>query len=171
MFQSITLGDLARSWRSDPILKLQDAGRGLPIVLDLLSFGGRISLGTSFVLSVLDRVGLYGKPGDPGVVWGTFGNFLTYTAQVNAFAPSWMVPYLGIAASTMELLLGVTLILGVAFRWAAFGTAGLLLVYGSAMAISLGIKAPFDWSVFGAMFCALFLGFAGTKRWSVDSLW
>jgi hypothetical protein len=63
----------------------------------------------------------------------------------------------------------VMLVLGIWLRWAAFGTAGLLLFYGSAMATSLGIKAPFDYSVFGAMCCALFLGLAGSDRWTVGS--
>jgi putative oxidoreductase len=38
------------------------------------------------------------------------------------------------------------------------------------MAISFGIKSPFDYSVFAAMCCALFLGLAGSNRWTVDSL-
>lgn len=168
MLKPVTLGDIVRSSRGEPILPLQSAGR--EAILDLLSLASRLALGISFVLSVCDRLGLYGKPGDRGVSWGTFERFLAYTAEVNSFAPSWMVPYLGTAASAVELLLGVTLILGFALRLAAFGTAGMLLVYGSAMAISLGIKAPFDYSVFGAMCCALFLGLAGSKRWSIDSL-
>lgn len=171
MLKSLTFGDILRSSRGEPVLKLQPAGQSGSMVLDLVSVGSRLALGTSFVLSVCDRLGFYGKPGDRGVSWGTFEHFLAYTAEVNSFAPSWMVPYLGTVASAMELLFGVTLILGLALRWAAFGTAAMLLVYGSAMAISFGIKSPFDYSVFGAMCCALFLGLAGTKRWSVDSLW
>ena len=54
--------------------------------------------------------------------------------------------------------------------WAAFGSAGLLFLFGSAMAISFGIKSPLDYSVFAAMCCALFLGLAGSNRWTVDSL-
>ena len=50
-----------------------------------------------------------------------------------------------------------------ALRWAAFGSAGLLFLFGSAMAISFGIKSPFDYSVFAAMCCALFLGLAGSN--------
>jgi uncharacterized membrane protein YphA (DoxX/SURF4 family) len=81
-----------------------------------------------------------------------------------------MIPFLGTAATVLELLFGVTLILGLALRWAAFGSSGLLFLFGSAMAISFGIKSPFDYSVFAAMCCALFLGLAGSNRWSVDSL-
>jgi hypothetical protein len=66
--------------------------------------------------------------------------------------------------------IGVTLVLGLALRWAAFGGAGVLFLFGSAMAISFGIKSPFDYSIFAAMCCALFLGLAGSNRWTVDSL-
>src|ERR1700754_2306844 len=55
-----------------------------------------------------------------------------------------MIPFLGTAATVLELLFGVTLVLGLALRWAAFGSAGLLFLFGSAMAISFGIKSPFD---------------------------
>ena len=121
-------------------------------------------------MSVSDRLGFYGNPGGRGVSWGTFERFLGYAAKVNAFAPAWMIPILGTAATVLELLFGVTLLLGLALRRAAFGGAGLLFLFGSAMAISFGIKSPFDYSVFAAMCCALFLGLAGSKRWTVDSL-
>ena len=100
--------------------------------------------GFSFLLSVSDRLGFYGNPGGRGVSWGTFERFLRYAAKVNAFAPAWMIPILGTAATVLELLFGVTLILGLALRWAAFGSVGLLFLFGSAMAISFGIKSPFD---------------------------
>lgn len=171
MSKSMTLASIMRTSRREPILKLQSHGRGASFALDLLSLASRVALGASFVLSVSDRLGFYGKPGERGVSWGTFESFLAYTAEVNSFAPARMVPVLGSAATAVELLLGVTLILGFGLRWAAFGTAGMLLVYGSAMAISFGIKSPLDYSVFAAMCCALFLGLAGSNRWSADSLW
>lgn len=171
MPKSINLADVIRTSRGEPILTLQSDRGGATLILDFLSLGSRLALGASFVLSVSDRLGFYGKPGEKGVSWGTFESFLAYTAEVNSFAPASMVLFLGTVASAVELLLGVALILGFALRWAAFGTAAMLLVYGSAMAISFGIKSPLDYSVFAAMCCALFLGLAGSKRWSVDSLW
>jgi uncharacterized membrane protein YphA (DoxX/SURF4 family) len=159
-----------RSLRGEPILKLQSTEQRVSLVLDVLSLGSRVALGAAFLLSVSDRLGFYGSPGKRGVSWGTFERFLDYAAKVNAFAPGWMIPFLGTTATVLEFLFGVTLILGLALRWAAFGTAGLLFVFGSAMAISFGIKSPFDYSVFAAMCCALFLGLAGSNRWTVDSL-
>lgn len=170
MSKSMTLADIMRTSRGEPVLRLQSETARSSLALDLLSLGSRVALGASFVLSVFDRLGLYGKPGDRGVSWGTFDSFLAYTAEVNSFVPSGMVPILGTVATAFELVFGITLILGLALRWAAFGTAGMLLVYGSAMAISFGIKSPLDYSVFAAMCCALFLGFAGPNRWSLDAL-
>jgi putative oxidoreductase len=165
-----TLRGVLRTSRGQPILKLQSAEQRASLALDLLSLGSRAALGVSFLLSVSDRLGLYGNPGERGVSWGTFERFLGYAANVNAFAPASMIPFLGTAATGLELLFGVTLVLGLALRWAAFGSAGLLFLFGTAMAISFGIKSPFDYSVFAAMCCALFLGLAGSNRWTVDSL-
>ena len=166
------LCSVLRTSRGQPILKLQSAEQRASLALDLLSLGSRAALGVSFLLSVSDRLGFYGTPGERGVSWGTFERFLAYAAKVNAFAPASMIPFLGTAATVLEFLFGVALVLGLALRWAAFGSAGLLFLFGSAMAISFGIKSPFDYSVFAAMCCALFLGLAGSTRWTVDSsLW
>jgi putative oxidoreductase len=165
-----TFRSFLRTSRGQPILKLQSVEQRASLALDLLSLGSRAALGVSFLLSVGDRLGFYGNPGDRGVSWGTFGRFLGYVAEVNAFVPARLIPILGTSATVLELLFGITLVLGLALRWAAFGSAGLLFLFGSAMAISFGIKSPFDYSVFAAMCCALFLGFAGSNRWTVDSL-
>jgi putative oxidoreductase len=129
-----TLRSVLRTSRGQPILKLQSAEQRASLALDLLSLGSRAALGVSFLLSVSDRLGFYGNPGERGVSWGTFERFLGYAAKVNAFAPAWMIPFLGTAATVLELLFGVTLVLGLALRWAAFGSAGLLFLFGSAMA-------------------------------------
>jgi putative oxidoreductase len=140
-----TLRGVLRTSRGQPILKLQSAEQRASLALDLLSLGSRAALGVSFLLSVSDRLGFYGDPSERGVSWGTFERFLGYAAEVNAFLPASVIPFLGTAATV-------------------------LFLFGSAMAISIGIKSPFDYSVFAAMCCALFLGLAGSNRWTVDSL-
>src|SRR6516164_9615126 len=104
-----TLRAVPRSSRGQPILKLQSAEQRASLTLDLLSLGSRAALGVSFLLSVSDRLGIYGNQGERGVSWGTFERFLGYAAKVNAFAPAWMIPVLGTAATVLELLFGVTL--------------------------------------------------------------
>src|SRR5215475_3433252 len=108
------LRGVLRTSRGQPILKLQSTEQRASLALDLLSLGSRAALGVSFsfLLSVSDRLGLYGNPGERGVSWGTFERFLGYAAKVNAFAPAWMIPSLGTAATVLELLFGVTLVLG-----------------------------------------------------------
>ena len=90
-----TLRSVLRTSRGQPILKLQSAEQRASLALDLLSLGSRAALGVSFLLSVSDRLGFYGNPGERGVSWGTFERFLGYAAKVNAFAPAWMIPFLG----------------------------------------------------------------------------
>ncbi len=123
-----TLRSVLRTSRGQHILKLQSAEQRASLALDLLSLGSRAALGVSFLMSVSDRLGFYGNPGERGVSWGTFERFLGYAAKVNAFAPAWMMPFLGTAATVLEFLFGVTLVFGLALRWAAFGSAGLLFL-------------------------------------------
>jgi putative oxidoreductase len=141
-----TLHSVLRTSRGQPILKLHSAEQRASLALDLPSLASRVALEVSFLLSVSDRLGFHGDPGERGVSWGTFERFWGCDARVNAFAPAWMIPFLGTAATVLELLFGVTLVFGLALRWAAFGSAGLLFLFGSAVAISFGIKSPFDYS-------------------------
>jgi uncharacterized membrane protein YphA (DoxX/SURF4 family) len=126
------------------------------LVRKLEQFGplyARIALGGAFLSAVADRFGLWGKYGG----WGNFATFQQYTAQVNSFMPAFLIPFLAWAATAAELSLGVALILGVWRRWIALSAAGLLFLFGTAMAISFGIKSPFDYSVYSASAGALLL--------------
>src|SRR6202030_720787 len=113
----------------------------------------RIALGAAFLSAVADRFGLWGKYGG----WGNFANFTRYTAQVNSFMPAFIIPFLARAATATELFLGIGLVVGIWPRWVAFGAATLLFLFGTAMAISFGIKSPLDYSVFSASAAALLL--------------
>jgi uncharacterized membrane protein YphA (DoxX/SURF4 family) len=113
----------------------------------------RIALGAAFLSAVADRFGLWGKHG----AWGNFATFTQYTAQVNSFMPAFIIPFLAWAATFAELSLGILLIIGIWPRWVALGAATLLFLFGTAMAISFGIKSPLDYSVFSASAGALLL--------------
>jgi uncharacterized membrane protein YphA (DoxX/SURF4 family) len=102
---------------------------------------------------IAERFGLYGKD----VGYGNYANFVKYTGQVNAFMPAWSIPFLAGAATVAELVLGVLLIAGVWKRWVALGSAALLAIFGTAMAISFGPWSPLDYSVFSASAAALLL--------------
>ena len=114
---------------------------------------GRIALGLAFLNGIAERFGWYGK----NVGYGNYENFVKYTGQVNAFMPAWSIPFLAGAATVAELVLGVLLIAGVWKRWVALGSAALLAIFGTAMAISFGPWSPLDYSVFSASAAALLL--------------
>jgi len=113
----------------------------------------RIALGLAFLNGIAERFGLYGTD----VGYGNYANFVKYTGQVNAFMPAWSIPFLAGAATVAELVLGVLLIAGVWKRWVALGSAALLAIFGTAMAISFGPWSPLDYSVFSASAAALLL--------------
>lgn len=113
----------------------------------------RLALGLAFLNGIAERFGLYGKD----VGYGNYANFVKYTAQVNAFMPASTIPFLAAAATVAELALGVLLIAGVWKRWVALASAALLVLFGTAMAISFGPWSPLDYSVFSAAAAALFL--------------
>lgn len=119
----------------------------------------RLALGAAFLSGVASRFGLYGKD----VGYGNFANFLKYTAEVNAFMPASTIPFLGWSATIAELVLGLALVLGLWPRWTALASAILLVLFGAAMAISLGIKSPLDYSVFSASAAAVFLAIYDTR--------
>ncbi|MGC4049554.1 MAG: DoxX family protein [Paludibaculum sp.] len=118
----------------------------------------RIALGAAFLSGIASRFGLYGKD----VGYGNFANFLNYTAEVNAFMPASTIPFLGWSATIAELVLGLALILGLWPRWTALASAVLLILFGTAMTISQGIKSPLDYSVFSASSAAVLLAIHNT---------
>src|SRR5215469_2270845 len=131
----------------DSAVSLPSAAKGdrhSNVLARVATLYARIALGAAFLSAVADRFGLWGKYGG----WRNFAKFTEYTGQVNSFMPAFMIPFLAWAATVAEASLGVTLILGLWPRWVAFGAATLLLLFGTAMAISFGIKSPLDYSVF-----------------------
>jgi uncharacterized membrane protein YphA (DoxX/SURF4 family) len=114
----------------------------------------RITLGIGFLSGVADRFGLWrGR----NVGYGSFDGFLSYTAKVNSFMPASSIPCLAWAATVAELALGVLLLSGLWMRWTAIASALLLVLFGTAMAISFGAKSPLDYSVFSASAAAILL--------------
>jgi putative oxidoreductase len=114
----------------------------------------RAALGIGFLSGVADRFGLWrGR----NVGYGNFDGFLHYTAKVNSFMPASSIPFLAWTATGAELILGVLLLLGLWPRWTGVASALLLILFGTAMAISFGAKSPLDYSVFSASAAAVML--------------
>ena len=113
----------------------------------------RIALGCAFLSAVASRFGLW----DRHIDMKHFANFVQYTAEVNSFMPASTIPFLAWMATVAETSLGIALILGVWPRQVAFAAAILLTIFGTAMAVSFGLKSPMDYSVYSASAAALLL--------------
>ena len=120
----------------------------------------RIALGTAFLSAVAGRFGLWDKTLD----LKHFANFLQYAAQVNSFMPGFTIPYLAWTATFCETSLGILLILGLWPRAVSLASATLLAMFGTAMAISFGLKSPMDYSVFSASSAAVLLALESFRR-------
>ncbi len=96
----------------------------------------RLPIAIAFLDAVADRLGFLGPHGTPGVAWGDFVHFIAYTAQVNSFLPSAVIPALAVLATICETLFGLALLLGVRIPLTAMGSAALLFLFGTAMTIS-----------------------------------
>ncbi|NTX01713.1 MULTISPECIES: DoxX family protein [Myxococcus] len=116
----------------------------------------RLALGAAFLSAVASRFGVW--TGNLGLA--RFDNFIRYTAEVNAFMPASTIPFLAWSATAAELFLGTALVLGLWPRRVALGSALLLAMFGTAMAVSQGLKSPLDYSVFSASAGALLLASA-----------
>ena len=121
----------------------------------------RLALGAAFLSGIADRFGIWrGR----NVGYGNFQGFVQYTAKVNSFMPAPAIPFLAWAATVAEFAFGIALALGIWVRWAALGSCLLLILFGTAMAISFGPKSPLDYSVFSASAAALVLAVYEWKR-------
>ena len=117
----------------------------------------RFSLAAGFLSASADRFGLWRKPGEANVGWGTWDSFVEYVGVLNPYAPVGMLGVLAWVATIAEIALGVSLMIGFQKRWVALASGILLLSFAVAMALSLGIKAPLDYSVFPASLAAFLL--------------
>ena len=113
----------------------------------------RIAIGAAFLSAVAGRFGLWSGHAR----WESFGRFIQRTAELNGGAPAALMPVLAWTATILETTFGIALILGIATRWAALGSAALLAWFATAMAVYTGVKPPLDYSVYSASAGALLL--------------
>ena len=120
----------------------------------------RIAVGAAFLSAVASRFGLWDRTLD----LKHFANFIAYAAEVNSFLPRAVIPDVAVTATICETLLGILLILGLWPRWVSLGSAILLALFGTAMAISFGLKSPMDYSVFSASGASVLLALDAFRR-------
>ncbi|HKT47661.1 MAG TPA: hypothetical protein VJP87_09085 [Candidatus Acidoferrales bacterium] len=137
---------------------------------EIVRLFARLALGASFLSAVGDRFGFWGPYGAKNVSWGNFAHFVEYTGKVTSLFPSsWAVPFAW-AATAGETILGIFLIAGFQIRITSVLSGLLLLSFALGMATGLGVKTPFDYSVFSAAAAAFLLAFFEPDRFSLDRL-
>jgi hypothetical protein len=70
--------------------------RGMETLERLAVLYARIALGGAFLSGIASRFGLWGK----NAGYGSFSNFVRYTAEVNAFMPAFTIPFLAYVLET-----------------------------------------------------------------------
>lgn len=120
----------------------------------------RLSLAAGFLSAVADRFGWWKSLGQSS--WGSMGAFADYTHQLVPFASGWLLTSIVWTATAAEATLGILLLAGWRPKLVGAATCLLLIVFGTAMAISLGMESPLSYSVFSAASAAAAYAILGT---------
>lgn len=124
----------------------------------------RIALGTALLSAVADRLGLWGAH----AVWGNWQNFEAYTRQLTFFLPLFFSKISAYAATILETVFGLLLILGFKTRLVANLTGMLLLLFALSMSVALGVKPALDYSVWIGSAGAFLLARQQSFPFSID---
>ncbi|MFI5510941.1 hypothetical protein ACIA48_26050 [Mycobacterium sp. NPDC051804] len=108
----------------------------------------RLSLATAFLSAVADRFGWWAPVGQGS--WGSMDAFADFTHQLVPFASGWLLTVIVLAVTVTEIVLGVLLLTGWQPKLVGAASCVVLIVFGSAMAVSLGLASPLSYSVFTA---------------------
>lgn len=127
----------------------------------------RIAISFGFLSAVADRFEMWSKEVS---AWGNWESFLQYTALINPWCPTELVPTLAIIATSAEILFAVFLLIGFKTELFAKLSGLLLLVFALSMTFSIGIKGVFDSSVFIASAGAFALSTMKEKYLELDQL-
>ncbi|MFM9368507.1 hypothetical protein [Streptomyces sp. Da 82-17] len=122
----------------------------------------RLVLAAGFLSAVADRFGLWGAAGTGNVAWGDYDAYLSYVHDLAPYLSDGLVDVAGGAATVVEAILGVTLLLGVRVRASAWASAAVLLGFALSMFFFSGPQAPLNSSVFTAAAAASLLALTPT---------
>lgn len=115
--------------------------------------------------AVADRLGLLGK----NAVWGNWENFTIYTKQITSFLPEYLSEAGAYSSTFLEIVFAALLLLGFKTKQTAFASGLLLLLFALSMTITLGIKAPFDYSVWVGCAASFLLSVQDQFYFSIDN--
>lgn len=111
-----------------------------------------------------------------GAIWskerilGQFRSFRGVHGRGDVSLPQFIDSVVCVAATVAETLCGILLIAGFKIRMASVLSGLLLLSFAIGMVTGLGIKTPFDYSVFSAAAAAFLLAFWEPDRFTLDKL-
>ncbi|MCV7380015.1 hypothetical protein BST11_09090 [Mycobacterium alsense] len=120
----------------------------------------RLSLATAFLSAVADRFGWW-EPFGQGT-WGSVASFADYAHQLVPFASGWSLTVIVWVATATETTLAILLLAGWWPKLVGAASSLVLIVFGTAMAVSLGIESPLSYSVFSAASAAAAYATLGT---------
>ena len=127
----------------------------------------RLALSVTMLSAVADRFGWWNKESS---TWGNMTNFKIYTRQLTSFLPETLSTFSAYSATFFEIIFPLMLMFGFKTRIAAYGSSILLLIFAVSMTVSLGAKAPFDYSVWVGSAGALMLAVQKQYSFSIDQL-
>src|SRR5258705_1586873 len=108
----------------------------------------RLSLARAFLSAVADRFGGW-EPFGQGS-WESMSAFADYAHQLVPFASGWLLTVIVWTATAAEAALGVLLLTGWWPKPVGAASCLVLMIFGTAMAVSLGVESPVSYSVFSA---------------------
>jgi len=121
-----------------------------PILVTASELFLRGALAASYLSACADRFGFWGTPGEQGVAWGNWQNFVDYVAVLNWFLPASFHSALAWIATIAEILIAGGLLLGWKLREFATASGILLFLFALTMTLANGFKPPLDYSVWTA---------------------
>ena len=130
----------------------------------------RIVLGIGFLLPVMDRFGLLGQPGEKGIAWGNWANFVGYTNVLLPYVNAVVANFMGAVATGAEMIFAIALLIGFKTRLASIGSFLLTLAFALSMFFFVGKTAPFSYSVFSVSAASLLLSCLPVYKWSLDHI-
>jgi uncharacterized membrane protein YphA (DoxX/SURF4 family) len=121
----------------------------------------RLSLATAFLSAVADRFGWL-EPFGQGS-WGSMSAFADYAHQLVPLASGWLLTVIVWTATAAEAALGVLLLTGWWPKPVGAASCLVLMIFGTAMAVSVGVESPLSYSVFSAASAAAAYAILGTS--------
>ncbi len=137
-----------------------------PYRIRVVKIALRLSLAAAFLSAVADRFGWWAPFGQGN--WGSMGAFVDYAHQLLPFASGWFLTVIIWGATATEASLGGLLLIGWRPKLVGAATCLVLIVFGTAMAVSIGIESPLSYSVFSAASAAAAYAIIDTTSLSND---